>query len=83
VYIATYTDPGEWSSISDKIELIFIDPRICGKLVELSHYLWVVESVTSVEGSGLEIHTYAVIDVNTGVFYHIGDYRVVASGATD
>ena len=76
----TYTNPDEWRSLSDKITLAYIDPQICAKLVELSHYLWVVELVTPAQGSSPEVHTYAIIDVNTGEFYQSGEFRVLPSG---
>ena len=83
VYIVTYTHPSEQGSLSDSITLTIIDPQNCAKLVELSHYLWCVELVTAAQGSYPEVHTYAIIDVNTGEFYQLGEFRVLASGSTD
>jgi hypothetical protein len=80
VNITMYTNPDEWESLSGNITLSYIDSELCAGVVELSHYLWVVDLVTPAHGSSPEVHVYAVIDVNSGEFYQLGEFRVVVIG---
>jgi len=77
VYLEPYTQPRNWIYDAEFVPSeTYYDQRYCARVVNMTHYTWSVQHRLTERHENPEITLFAIVDVNTGELYVMGEDRI-------